>query len=277
MKKVFALCSIMILSLFAVGCEKTIELTDAESQMVAEYAADLLLKYDKNLSFKYYDDDEFESPHDFNTPSTEELSTEATTTEEPSTEDISTEGTTTEEPSTEGTTEGTEDSTEDISSGDGNMDNATEEDLDADYMYTEFDLAEFIGQDNIKISYQYAQITESYPSYNNEGMYIEVEAPDGYKLLVLKFRIENLTNEPQLVDLYSKDIDYHIIVNNKKVAKQMLTILMDDMYTYNKTLEASLIDDTVLLFMVSDSVAEELEDMKLKVGVNGKEVIIQLK
>jgi CDP-diacylglycerol--glycerol-3-phosphate 3-phosphatidyltransferase len=51
----------VILSLFAVGCTKTIELTDQESKMVAEYAAELLLKYDRNMDSKYYSDEYLDS------------------------------------------------------------------------------------------------------------------------------------------------------------------------------------------------------------------------
>lgn len=47
-------------------------------------------------------------------------------------------------------------------------------------------------------------------------MYIEVQAPEGYKLLVLKFEVENKTNEEQAVDLYNKDVNYNIVVDNSR-------------------------------------------------------------
>lgn len=265
MKKVFAVCSIVILSLFASGCEKTIELTDEENMLVAEYAAELLMKYDKNLVSKLYKGDGgFVSPHEFDyqtpTDASEEITTEEITTEE------------TTETVTEQTTETTVTTEENVP----DMEDIPEE-IKADYQYPDFDLAKFVNQENISISYQYSQLTDIYPAYDNSGMYIEVEAPDGYKLLVLKFRLENLTNESQMVDLYSKDISYRIIINNQKSAKQMFTILMDDLYTYKSTIGGSSIDDVVLLFQVSDSVAEDIEDMKLKVIYSDKNAIIQLK
>lgn len=277
MKKVFAICSMVVLSLFAVGCEKTIELTDEENQLIAEYAADLLLKYDKNLTSKYDADDKpFVSPHDYDTHTptdpTEEPTTEATT--EATTEDTIT----TEVPSTTETPSTTEQATtQSPAHGTGNMDDVSNDDIKVDYQYTDFDLAKYVDQENVSIKYQYAQITSTYPAYDNTGMYIEVQAPEGYKLLVLKFRIENLTNESQLIDLYDKDITYRIIVNNQKSCKQMFTILINDMYTYKASLGGSMIDDAVLLFQVSDGVANSIEDMKLKVEYNGKNSVIQLK
>ena len=66
-----------------------------------------------------------------------------------------------------------------------------------------------------------------------------MQAPEGYKLLVLKFEVENKTNEDQAVDLYNKDVNYNIVVDNSRTTKQMLTILADDLYTYDKTIQAS--------------------------------------
>lgn len=268
MKKVFAICGIMILSLFVVGCEKTIELTDEENQLIAEYAADLLLKYDKNLTSKYdAGDKEFVSPHDYDihTPDEPQVPTTEATTEELTTE------TTTEELTTEGPT------TESPAHNTGSMEDVSDDEIKVDFQYTDFDLAEYVDQENVSITYQYAQLTKTYPAYDNTGMYIEVEAPEGYKLLVLKFRIENLTNEAQFVNLYDKEITYKIIVDNRKSAKQMLTILINDLYTYKATLGGSMIDDAVLLFQVSDGVADSIEDMKLKVEYNDKKAVVQLK
>ncbi len=269
MKRIRALSIIVILSLFAVGCTKTIELTDEESKLVAEYAAELLLKYDRNSNSKYYTD-EYSDIDPYAT-------TEYITTEEPTTEEL-----------VEDTTEGTEeaDTTTETADNSGtgeqegvvNSNVNTTEDVsgivaDADKTY---DLAGFIGQENVYIRYDYYMVLDEYPSYGQDGMFITIEAPQGYKLLVLKFKIENKTNEAQSIDLYSKDVDYRIIVNDSKSAKQMLTILIDDLYTYEGTVDASLYNEAVLLFQISDDIALNIEDLKLKATYNDQDVIISL-
>ena len=270
MKKVFVACTMLILSLFAVGCEKTIELTDEENQLIAEYSAELLLKYDKNYSSKYFGQDEFVSPH-----RRDELATGMDASTEVATEN--TEDITTETPaSTTETTEKTTESTTEQNNSDVDMEDVSSQDIKADYNHKDFDLAQFAGEEKVSIKYQYSMITDTYPSYDSSGMYIGVEAPDGYKLLVLKFRVENLTNEKQNVDLYDKDISYKIIIDNKKSAKQMFTILMDDLYTFQNTIGESSISDAVLLFQISDSVADSNKDMKLQVEKKDKKAIVQL-
>lgn len=247
MKKILVACSIMILSFFTVGCEKVIDLTEDESRMVAEYAAELLLKYDRNIELKYYDDKE---------AATEEITEAADVTTEDATVTGSTEDV-------------TENSTEDIS------DEYIDE-TDTAISSSEFDLAEFAGISNLNIKYSHYMLLDSYPSYDKDGVYIEIEAPEGYKLLVLKFGVENVLNESQYIDLYDMDISYNIIVNDKRSAKQMLTILLDDLYTYQKNIEASMREEAVIIFQISDSVAETIENLKLKVKCDDKVQVVVL-
>ena len=178
------------------GCGQVIDLTDEENHLIAEYAAELLLKYDRNYDTRY-NPDELED--------TTETMTETDATTEATTEVVTT---------TEAAT--------------------------------------------------------------TDGMYIEVQAPEGYKLLVLKFEVENKTNEDQAVDLYNKDVNYNIVVDNSRTTKQMLTILADDLYTYDKTIQASSREEAVLLYTVSDSVANKWTDLKLQIKYGGTSAVLQL-
>ncbi len=263
MKRFFALCGIMLLSVFAVGCTKTIELTDEENKLIAEYAAELLIKYDRNINLKY-DEAYIESLMASNT--TEEL-----TTEEPVTEEI-----TTVEPTTENMVEEVASDTDASSTDISTEEVATEDITGASVLSSDYDIAEFIGEANVSIKYMYYMVVDHYPSYDKEGMYIEIEAPSGYKLLVLKFSMENKTDEEQYVDLYTKDINYKIILDNARAANQMLTILMDDLYTYQSTLEGSMYEETVLLFQLSNEVAQSMSDLKLQVECGDEQIVIQL-
>lgn len=259
MKKIWVISCIVVLSLFLVGCAKTIELTDEENHLIAEYAAELLLKYDRNMEQKYYDDSA--EPVKPATPAdaddTEDVTSEETTSEA-TTEDGSETAASTEDGSSDGTTE------------DASLQGIT---ADAD---KNFDIAEFAGLDNVSVKYAYYMVLDRYPSYDQDGMYIEIAAPTGYKLLVVKFNIENKTNQEQYIDLYSKNMDYNIIINDSRSAKQMLTILIDDLYTYQADIDASMIQEAVLLFQISDSVAENIDDLKLKIKNEEAEKVVQL-
>lgn len=242
------------------GCGQVIDLTDEENHLIAEYAAELLLKYDRNYDMRYNPDELEETTETMTeTDATTETTTEAettTTTEAVTTEqDVSVDGQTTQvQPST---------------------DEAVKEDIGAT-VDPDFDIAAFVGENRISVRYAYYMVVDSYPSYDQDGMYIEVQAPEGYKLLVLKFEVENKTNEDQAVDLYDKDVNYNIVVDNSRTTKQMLTILADDLYTYDKTIQASSREEVVLLYTVSDSVANKWTDLKLQVKYGGTSAVLQL-
>ena len=228
-------------------CGQVIDLTDEENHLIAEYAAELLLKYDRNYDTRY-NPDELED--------TTETMTET---------DATTEATTEQDAPADGQTTQAQPVT----------DEAVKEDIGAT-VDSDFDIAAFVGESRISVRYAYYMVVDSYPSYDQDGMYIEVQAPEGYKLLVLKFEVENKTNEDQAVDLYNKDVNYNIVVDNSRTTKQMLTILADDLYTYDKTIQASSREETVLLYTVSDSVANKWTDLKLQVKYGGTSAVLQL-
>lgn len=240
------------------GCGQVIDLTDEENHLIAEYAAELLLKYDRNYDTRY-NPDELED--------TTETMTETDATTEATTEVVSTtEAATTEQ---DAPADGQTTQAQPVT------DEAVKEDIGAT-VDSDFDIAAFVGESRISARYAYYMVVDSYPSYDQDGMYIEVQAPEGYKLLVLKFEVENKTNEEQAVDLYNKDVNYNIVVDNSRTTKQMLTILADDLYTYDKTIQASSREEAVLLYTVSDSVANKWTDLKLQIKYGGTSAVLQL-
>lgn len=253
------LAGLIACSVFATtGCGQVIDLTDEENHLIAEYAAELLLKYDRNYDTRYNPDELDETTETMTeTDAATETTTEVVTTTEAATteQDVSVDGQTTQaQPGT---------------------DEAVKEDIGAT-VDSDFDIAAFVGENHISVRYAYYMVVDSYPSYDQDGMYIEVQAPEGYKLLVLKFEVENKTNEDQAVDLYNKDVNYNIVVDNSRTTKQMLTILADDLYTYDKTIQASSREEAVLLYTVSDSVANKWTDLKLQVKYGGTSAVLQL-
>lgn len=240
------------------GCGQVIDLTDEENHLIAEYAAELLLKYDRNYDTRY-NPDELED--------TTETMTETDATTEATTEMVmTTEAATTEQ---DAPADGQTTQAQPVT------DEAVKEDIGAT-VDSDFDIAAFVGESRISVRYAYYMVVDSYPSYDQDGMYIEVQAPEGYKLLVLKFEVENKTNEEQAVDLYNKDVNYNIVVDNSRTTKQMLTILADDLYTYDKTIQASSREEAVLLYTVSDSVANKWTDLKLQIKYGGTSAVLQL-
>ncbi len=290
MKKKLGMILLVLAAVFTCGCTKVVDLTDEENYLIAEYAAELLIKYSAELDLKYDPESEAEVPLTESTEATEEPSStefsEATTTEElttetaeKTTEEKKTEEKSTEEKSTEEKT--TEEKTTEKKKSDVRTEEATGTEEETEGVpanqRSDYDLADMLGTDKASVKYQYYAVCDTYPSYDKEGMQIEINATSGHKLLVLKFAIENKTNEDQNLSFFDSGVEYHIIINNNKTAKNMLTILIDDLFTYEGFLGASDRTEAVLLFSVSESIANNLQDLKLRcTGSDGSEVVLQL-
>lgn len=252
MKKVSYLIMCVILSVFMVGCNEVSDLTDEETKVIAEYAADLLLKYD--ISFK----DRISEGEDKLEKQAERMESQGV---DATTEELTSEESMTEEDVTGDTDEGT----------DGTNDSETNH-----ISREETDIAKMIGQSNLSITYKDYLITKQYPVTDEDDEFIDIEASEGYDLLVLQFQVVNTSSDAFNVSLMGDDIDYKLVCNGGKAAKPMLTILMNDLSTLETTIDPNGEQEAVLVFQISDSMKEQLDTIELHVQYNDVDNIITI-
>lgn len=228
------------------------ELTDEQNRMIAEYAADLLLKYDKNYQERYHAEES--KPEDI----TEEVLEDAS--EESGTEEVTEEG-----------TEASEDAAENTA-----QDGLAEEDAVMEDNGSETDIAAIVGIPEVSITYQDCMFLDRYPSLDSDGSFVYLEADEGYKLAVIRFDITNPSAQAVTVDLLNTDISYQLIMNDSNAAKPMLTILMDDLGTFQSTVPANSEQSAVLIFQMSDSSVEQIERLDIKAVYQGEEHVIHI-
>lgn len=238
MSKRFFLIGLSVILAFSVsGCTKVKDLTEEETYLIAEYAADLLLKYDLNYKDRIED------------------GTKATAKSE--------EATTDEEVTTEATTEA------DSSEGQ-NVNEVQVPDESAKPAGSESDIAKIIGLANASIAYQNYKIVSQYPEGDGEEL-VSLEAEDGYQLMVVNFQVSNLTEDSMNVSLFDKALDYRLVCNGNKAAKPMLTILIEDLETLDVIVNPGEPQNAVLIFQISDSVKSSLENAELYIEYEGVE------
>lgn len=255
-KKIFLSGMMVLFTIALTGCG--IDLTDEQNRVIAEYAADLLLKYDADYQERYGND------YDAASEDGEDMTTEAFTTEDLTTETM-----------TEDTTEASE---ADTGSDDGE---AAEEDStvpneDSGISNDTVDIAEIVGISGASIVYNSCMFLDQYPSLDSDGTFIYLEAEEGYKLVVLKFDIANASDMAVEVDLLNSDISYQLVMNDTKTAKPMLTILMDDLGTFSNTVPADSEQSAVLIFQMSDSSIKQIESLNLRVLYHSEEHVIHI-
>ena len=246
MKKLWCLLAILVLSVTLTGCG--VELSDEENRVIAEYAADLLLKYDRDYTSSLVEEEVSATEQTTQAPSTD--STTEVTTEEPSTQPPQ-ESSSTESPASEDTT--------------GSSDAAGE-----------IDIGKIVGLEGISITYNQCMFLDRYPSVDQDGAFIYLEADPGYQLVVIKFDIANITAQDIAVDLLNTDINYKLVYNQTKAASPMLTILMDDLGTYESVVPAGNEQSAVLVFQISKDLISQIQSLDIRVTYKNEESVIHI-
>ncbi len=246
MKKLWCLLAILVLSVTLTGCG--VELSEEENRVIAEYAADLLLKYDRDYTSSLVEEEVPATEQTTQAPSTD--STTEVTTEEPSTQPPQ-ESSSTESPASEDTT--------------GSSDAAGE-----------IDIGKIVGLEGISITYNQCMFLDRYPSVDQDGAFIYLEADPGYQLVVIKFDIANITAQDIAVDLLNTDINYKLVYNQTKAASPMLTILMDDLGTYESVVPAGNEQSAVLVFQISKDLISQIQSLDIRVTYKNEESVIHI-
>lgn len=228
------------------GCGNSFpSMTEEEEAMVGEYAAMLLLKYDANNRSRLVSYEEVEERE-------QELLLKQQEPEEP-----------VQEPEDGGM--GPVDETPVIEIGQETDNNGTGS------------MEAFWGlPEGMTIVYQGNEICGSYPQTGEEDAYFSLDAAAGKDLLVLKFRIENMSGEEQYVDLLSQEAIVRVTVNGNYSRNALTTMLMDDLLTYMGSIPTGGSSDVVLLTEVDSDVAEAVSSIELSLKNASKTYTIQL-
>lgn len=138
-------------------------------------------------------------------------------------------------------------------------------------------LEEFYGlPEGVKITYQGNEIHSSYSQAAEENDYFALDASEGKKLLVLKFKIENQSQAEQSIDLLSRSIIIRTTVNGNNDYNVLTTMLMNDMSTYVGTVTAGEGVDVVLLAEVDSDISDSITTLSINLKDDSKACTIQL-
>lgn len=239
MKKSSILCGIVgIIGLLLTGCTNSFDhmpdLTEEESALIAEYAAGILLKYDKNAG-KLASDAEIAAADEREATlaaNTAEFLAAQESKEENDQENAS--ETASAEPASSGTSE------------------------------IPFEgIAQFAGVSGFQIEYAGYMICDSYPPADSADMVFAMDATAGNKLLVLQFTAENTTAEDMELDMLSQNIRYRISVNGGEMKSALSTLLLDDLSSYKDVIPAGTSVVLVLTREVTEEEANEISTISL--------------
>ncbi len=131
------------------------------------------------------------------------------------------------------------------------------------------DLAQFLGFQDIVITYQGNEICDSYSDDESEDSFFAMNATEGNQLLVLKFNIQNNSTEDKETDILNQYPLFRISVNGGEYKNALTTLLLNDLSTFKDTLAAGESKEEVLVIQISDAEADEgVQSLTLRTKLN---------
>ncbi|MDD3416983.1 MAG: hypothetical protein PHY47_23810 [Lachnospiraceae bacterium] len=196
------------------GCSyvATINLTDQEQQQVVGYATDLLLKYDSN----------HQNLVDTSEARLLKAKVEAFKASEAEQE---------------------EDNNQDES----NKTGVSENQVVADGTQ---DIAEALGLNGFEIKYDSFEMTDSYPKGEDANSYFSMSATPGNHLMVIHFKVKNVTDGDLQCNTLSVNPTFRILLNETDRKNALTTLLLNDLSTLDEMITANGELDTVVVLEV---------------------------
>lgn len=256
--KIVSMLAVSIMSsVMLTGCIDAMpDMTEEQENMVAEYAAGLLLKYSPNYDYRLVSERELEEVIQAeNEAALQEETTQIQESEMEKTEP---------------------DKTEENIQPDNDSSNEQQivEDIDTDMFSADADIAQELGIEGLSVRYQSYEVYDTYPKENSG---FSLSAANGKKLLIVYFDVENTTDEDMQVDFNEYNIKGKVKVNDERASSVLNTMLVDDMISYIGQISAGETLQLVFATEVSEEAANEIESIKLDISGNGNSVSIPLK
>lgn len=240
-KKMTTVFCMMAVMMGISGCGNTIpDMSEEQEAIVTEYAAGLLLKYDKNYTTRLVDEEEKEAAKEPEAELEEPLEQEAEK----------------EEPSV------SENQVMDEKNGVAGLEAVV-------------NIGSFLELGAVQVDYQGYEIVDSYTEGSGADLAFAMDASPGAKLVVTKFLLTNTGMEDAVCDMLSKEALFRIKYGSE-TKNVLLTMLSDDFSVLNTTIPAGESTTAVLIIEVKEEEAGNLPELSLIIRYHGDSVETKL-
>jgi hypothetical protein len=249
--KRWKLIPVALLMVTLTGCIQENRLPDQKADIIAEYMAGLVLKYNSydssllpmNMLEEEKTEEVVEEANELTNASDQSEDANTATEQASQNEDNTAK-------SNESTTKPSEEPEEQLQN------------------YT---LSEVIGMKEFAIDYSEYELTDTY----SENDYFSITARKGYQLLIATFTVKNQSKEKAIFNLNKREIKYQLDVNSGTIFKPLLTYSDRDIQYINMPFEKEETKNVVLIFEIPQKT--ELSDLNLIVSSDDKSGSIKLK
>ena len=246
-RNLFLAALICSLGLSIAGCgNQELTLTENEQQLVAEYAASVLMQYNAGSNMRVLTGKRLELAE------TEEQARKE--------QEAKRQQAAMEYQNGRGTASATTTTTTTVGGAEGIVTSTTA----VQNVTAIEDLGNFFAADGFSITYQNYEVTDSYADPQEGDLMMSMDATAGRKLLVAHFSVTNNSREAAMLDVLSLGGKFRLKIDGETLQSQY-TLLLNDLSMYKGEIEAGATIDTVLVFEISE---EQVSPSQLELTVS---------
>lgn len=130
--------------------------------------------------------------------------------------------------------------------------------------------------EGIRVTYQGERIASTYPDNAQDDVFA-LDATVGNRLLILSFLIENQLAQDQEINIFQNNPVFRITVNDNVSKNSLMTMLPDELSTYIGTISANASVEAVLIMEINEADAAQINTITLNIKNASEKTTIQLK
>lgn len=245
-KVAILLMMVMMCSVFTACSDSIPELSDDEMKQVEEYAASLLLKYDKNYKQSILDEEAVQAE-------LEELERKAQLQAQIKAQKEAEQAVKENEEAEQGSGEGSGDA------------------ISSEPVYA--NIAQFLGYDNVAIDISNIVVSANYPSDIAENDWQGVaRAANGNKLVAFEFDVNVIDGDSAELDIPNKGIKASVKIDGRYTKAPLTTLLANDFMFYRGTVNYGETAKIVLIIEMPEMEADEMTSAVLTLKCGGEKI-----
>lgn len=242
MKKLTGLFFTGIAVCLLTACSSSVvsDMNEEQNNIVAEYAADVILKYDRHYNERYREEE--------TTPEEETFAKEEETAEQ-----------------TQNYTQGSQNpsgSAEEASTVPAGRGSSIEN---------------ILGLKGFSVTSGNYILTDTYPQGDAKDALFVMRAEKNSKLLIVTLKVKNTAKSRQSLNVMKCNARYKAVVNESTRLNAQITLLLDAFNTYEGTFKAGETKELVLVFQTAVQKKSDIAGLKLNISCGDRSGIITLK
>ena len=270
-KRTWTVACLCAAAMVCSGCGQVTALTEQEEEIIAEYAAKTLLRYDKGYNSKYETDVMQEAKAEAKARG-ENAQEEVVTAEPEPTPEV------TPTPKAEPTPEPTMTPVPETTPTPVPEPEITQTPVQTptENRLSPTDVGKLFGMEGVDVNYVGFEASDKYPVVPDSELAFVMNATQGAKLVVVKFDLVNRTDSAKTCNIAGQNIKFQMRFNQADYVGVQKTLLPDDFALVNCVLQPGETKRVVVISQVAAGYETTISNVDLIARVGGENTIISL-